>query len=118
MLTHRLIHAVTIEERVDEQDPVSGANRQTWKTLALSDGSVMKGVPAEVLTGPGREAIQAAAEYGSLAARITLRWFPGLTQKMRIRWDGSIYNIKTVETDRTGRMEWRLKCEDAGLNEG
>jgi hypothetical protein len=36
---------------------------------------------------------------------------------MRILWDGNIYNIKSIETDLSGRQEYRLRCS-AGNNDG
>ena len=60
---------------------------------------------------------QAGAIQGEIAARINLRWFPGLTQSMRIVWDSKVFNIRSIETDLTGRQEYRLKCV-AGFNDG
>lgn len=70
----------------------------------------MNSVAAEVLTGPGKEAVAAGTTRAESAARINLRWFPGLTEKMRIVWNGSNYNIHSIELDETGRREYRLKC--------
>lgn len=103
-------HRVTIERQVEGQDPSDGSPTVEW---AL----VQAGVPAEVLTGPGRETIAANAQQAETTARINLRWFPGLDQSDRILWDSKVYNIKSLETDSTGRREWRATCSD-GLNDG
>lgn len=116
MLAHRLRHRIEIQEQVEIKDPATGAVVVSWQTLQVG-GRPMDQVPAEVLTGPGRELIAAGAKWGETTARINLRWFPGLTQKMRVLWDGRIYNIVSLETDLTGRQEWRLRCED-GVNDG
>lgn len=101
---------VTIEHKVTTRDPNDGSVIIGWAVF-LAD------VPAEVLTGPGRELVAADAEQAETIARINMRWFPGLDAQMRILWDGKTYNINPPETDSTGRREYRVKCTD-GVNDG
>lgn len=101
---------IEIQEPVETQDPDTGEIATTWQTLALDSETILDSVPAEVLMGPGRENFAANAKQDSIDARITFRWFEGLTQKMRIIWDGRIYGISSLETDSTARIEWRLQC--------
>lgn len=103
-------HRVTIEHQVPIRDPGDGSEIVTWEVFQA-------GVPAEVLTGPGRELVAANAEQAETVARINMRWFPGLTSDMRILWDGRVYNIKPPETDSTARREYRIQCTD-GVNDG
>jgi len=110
MLAYRLRHRVTVQELVEVQNTTTGAVTREWEDF-LSD------IPAEVLTGAGREFVQSGATQSEIAARINMRWFPGLTQKHRIVWDTNIYNILSIETDMTGRQEYRLKCK-AGVSDG
>ena len=110
MLAHRLRHRVTVQELVEVQDTTTGAVTREWQDF-LAD------VPAEVLTGPGKEFVGSGATQGEITARINMRWFPGLTQKMRIVWDMSVYNIVSIETDITARQEYRLKCS-SGVTDG
>lgn len=110
MLANRLRHRVTVQELVEVQNTTTGAISREWE-------NVYSDVPAEVLTGPGKEFVQSGATQGQIAARINMRWFPGLTQKMRITWDTNIFNITSIETDMTGRQEYRLKCV-AGVTDG
>jgi SPP1 family predicted phage head-tail adaptor len=117
MLSHRLRHRITVQELSEIQDTNTGALTYSWETAILDDGTILDAVPAEVLTGAGREFVQSGATQGQIAARINMRWFPGLTQKMRIVWDTNIYNITSIETDITGRQEYRLKCV-AGVSDG
>tara|TARA_R110000868_G_scaffold31576_4_gene115609 strand:- start:1228 stop:1584 length:357 start_codon:yes stop_codon:yes gene_type:complete len=117
MLTYRLRHRVAIQEQVETQDANTGAMSITWDNVVIDSITVLDAVPAEVLTGAGREFNQAGATQGEIAARINLRWFPDLTQAMRIVWDGKVFNIHSIETDLTGRQEYRLKCT-AGVNDG
>ena len=117
MLAHRLRHRVTIQEQQRDQDSETGEIVTSWDTVMLDDGTELDALPAEVLTGPGRELLAAGAKQAETTARINLRWFPGLLPTMRILWDGRIYNITSIETDATGRREWRLRCSD-GLTDG
>ena len=115
--THRLRMRVAIQERIETQDAVTGEMLATWQNVWLDSDTELDSVPAEVLTGPGRELVAANAMQAETSARINMRWFPGLTQAMRILWDGKVYNIRSIETDRTGRMEYRTTCTD-GVNAG
>jgi SPP1 family predicted phage head-tail adaptor len=117
MLSYRLRHRVAIQEQVETQNSNTGAMTITWENVMLNSDVVLSAVPAEVLTGAGREMVQGGAVQGEITARINMRWFPGLTQAMRVLWDGNVFNIKSIETDLTGRQEYRLKCI-AGLNDG
>lgn len=110
MLAYRLRHRVTVQELVEVQDTTTGAVSREWEDFAAN-------VPAEVLTGAGKEFVSSGATQGEIAARINMRWFPGLTQKMRILWDTKEYNILSIETDMTGRQEYRLKCS-SGVTDG
>jgi SPP1 family predicted phage head-tail adaptor len=117
MLAYRLRHRITIQELNEVQDTTTGAVSYEWETAILEDGTILDAVPAEVLTGAGREFIQSGATQGEIDARINMRWFPGLTQKMRVLWDTKVFNIVSIETDITARQEYRLKCK-AGVSDG
>lgn len=123
MLAHRLRHRVTFQrnmpvERDEDNVPIPGSGG--WQTVVLADGTRLECVPAEVLTGPGRESQGGAATQSETSARINLRWFQASERDMaawRIVWDGRMYNITSVETDITARREWRLRVT-AGPSEG
>lgn len=117
MLTHRLRHRITFQAREEQQDSETGESVIVWVTARRADSSELANVPAEVLTGPGREFRGAATTQAETTARINLRWFPELAETWRVLWDGRIYNISSTETDVTGRKEWRLRCE-AGVTDG
>lgn len=88
--------------------------------MTLADGTPLTDVPAEVLTGPGREWVGAGAPQADATARVNLRWFPADPTEIarwRLLWDGGIYSITSAETDITARREWRLRCVD-GPTEG
>lgn len=117
MLAYRMRHRIEFQRQVHTQDPVTGEVITTWEAVLFSGRS---DVPAEVLTGPGRELIAADAQQAETTARINCRWFPVDRLELytwRILWDGRVYNITSAETDATARREWRLRCSD-GLTDG
>jgi len=116
ILGQRLRHRITFELQVVEQDS-EGNTEIDWQTAALVSGHLLEDIPAEVLTGPGREMAAANTTLGEIAARINLRWFPGLNHAWRIVHGDQVYNIRSIETDATGRREYRLRCT-AGVNDG
>lgn len=89
----------------------------TWQDVSLPSGTPLVNVPAEVLTGAGKEFVASGTKNADTTARINLRWFPGLQQDWRVLWDGRVYDIQSLETDVTGRREWRIRCVD-GPSEG
>lgn len=117
MLAHRLRHRIAFQRPVHTQDTATGAITTSWEAVRFSGQCT---VPAEVLTGPGRELIAAGAKQAETTARINCRWFPVDHLELyqwRILWDGRVYNIISAETDATARREWRLRCSD-GLTSG
>lgn len=113
MLAHRLRHRITIQSHQTIRNEDGYVVSEDWLPVTLSDGTLLEGVPAEVLTGPGRESQGGAAIQAETSARINMRWFPADEREMaqwRILWDGRIYNITSAETDITARREWRLRC--------
>lgn len=120
MLAYRYRHRITLQSKQEGQDPVSGAPTHTWQTVTLGDGTVLDAVPANVLTGPGRENTAANAPQAQVDARINIRWFPVSDTELanwRALWDGRIFDIQGVTTDETARREWRLTATH-GVNDG
>lgn len=117
-LAPRLRHVVTFQEQVNDRND-DGVLTRAWATVAAPGVGLLEYVPAEVLTGPGRDFIQSGQQQADVAARITCRWFPGgISPSWRILWDGQIFNIQGApDTDATGRREYRIKCS-AGVNDG
>lgn len=117
MLAQRLRHRIRIEEPIESQGSGDGELTVTWRTVSLG-GSRLSSVPAEVLTAPGKESVGAGTILAETTAQMTFRWFPGLTQKMRVVWDGKTYNITGIATDSTGRKEYQITCGGEGVNTG
>ena len=109
-LAARLRHRVTIERRVDSVDTETGATVFAWQPVA-------EDVPAEVLTGPGRELRAAGGRQAEADARITLRMAEPLMPTDRVIWRDVAYDIVSIEEDRTGTREYRLIVK-AGLRDG
>lgn len=116
MLSYRLRHRVEFQEPFEERNSESGNVETVWDT-ATANGVLLASVPAEVLTGPGREFHASGAKQSGDIVRVNLRWFPGLKTSWRIVWEGQAYNITSRETDITGRREWRLRAE-GGVSDG
>jgi len=117
LLSQRLRHRVSIEVLVPTRNQTSGSVKESWQSFWCDSQTEIKDWPAEVLTGPGRESVASGAKQSETDARITLRWFPGLTQSMRLIFEGETYDIQSIEKDKTGRREYRLRC-NFGAGEG
>lgn len=117
MTGQRYRHRVTFQEKIETTSSSTGARSHTWSTAWLDSDTELADIPAEVLTGPGREPIAEGAKFAETAARIQLRWFPGLDPAWRILHDDRVFDIVSVETDRTERYEYRLRVRQ-GLSDG
>lgn len=116
MLANRLRHRVAVQQPVKTQSPTTGGVVVTWQTITIG-GVPMSKVPAEVLTGPGREFKQSGATQADYDLRVNMRWFAGLKPSYRILWQGEPYNIVSIETDSTNRCDYYIKCQ-GGLTDG
>lgn len=112
----RLRHRITFQEQVETRNS-EGVLALVWETVELDSETQLADVPAEVLSGAGREFNASGQVQSEIAARITCRWFPGLSASWRILWDGRVFNIGGFETDITARREWRIKAT-SGVNDG
>lgn len=109
MLSHRLRHRVQFQALTETRNTATGERIKNWLP-AVAGGVQLVSVPAEVLTGSGKEAVKNASPTADIAARINVRWFPGLDPSWRIVWDGLIFNIASWDTDIAARREYRIKC--------
>lgn len=103
MQAQRYRHRVTIQGPVQVQDSDTGDVSLEWV-------DVYADVPAEVLTGPGRETTADQTTIAQTDARINFGWLPDVDQTFRVVWQGQRYNILSIEQDRTARREIRLRC--------
>lgn len=126
VLAPKLRHRITFQRHETARNS-DGVLSGEWVDVELEGGLSLANWPAEVLTGPGREARASGQVLSEIKARITCRWFPGLDAGWRILYDGEfdselrytgqVWNVATWETDITGRREYRIVCT-TGLNEG
>lgn len=104
MQSYRLRHRIDIQCKQKQKDADTGAVIYQWVDAVADDGTVLSAVPAEVLTGPGRELVASGAPHVQVDARINLRWFPMADTALaecRVLWDGRIFDITSVSTDVT-----------------
>lgn len=104
-------HRVRIERPVLTQDAVTGEAVTAWEVITVG-GATADAVPAECLTGPGREFKASGQVLGEVALRVRLRWFAGLDETHRLVWQGFAYDLRSVETDTTNRREYLLECKN------
>lgn len=106
LLGPRLRHRVSFDAPFTARD--SDGNRHE----AFAAVSELQGMPAEVLTGPGKETVPAAQPVSTVAARITLRYHPMIANPygMRVRHGDAVYHIETWHFDVSGRHWVTLIC--------
>lgn len=92
-----LRHKLRIEEQSQTQDATTGAVTATWAEVVTIYGAIE---PLSV-----RSFLAADAQQSKIEANIRIRYFPSLTQAMRIVdvATGNVYNIEGLLPDRTGR---------------
>lgn len=110
MQAQRYRHRVTIQRQVQTQDSNTGDIGIDW-------ADVYADVPAEVLSGPGREVAADQTTIAETDARINFAWLPDVDQSMRVIWGGQPFNILSIDLDRTARRELRLRCK-SGATDG
>ena len=86
-------------------------------TTTWTDVDNYTSVPADVLTGAGKELLASGTKLAETDARINLPWFPDLEPTWRVVWEGFIFDITSISSDRTARKEYRLTVQ-AGLSDG
>lgn len=109
MRSGRLRHRITIQQR--QEVTTNGDRAWTW-------AAVYTDVPADFLSGPGREFLAAEAIRAETVGRFELRYLPGITADMRVLWDDQVWNIKAPPiVDQSARREMTLLV-GAGVNDG
>lgn len=105
-MLHRLRQRVSFDAFIPVRDS-DGMVEEEWSAV---DG--LQDVPAEVLTGPGKEGQPAAQPITSVAARITVRYLAALAIPfgMRIRHGSVTYHVESFCFDATGVKFITLVC--------
>lgn len=105
-----LRHRVTIQERLNTQDPQTGENTYSWEDVAT--------VWAKVEPLSAREFIQSQATQSQVVARITVRYREGLNAEMRMLHNGTAYNIAGILPDKVSGLEYITIPVSQGVNNG
>jgi len=105
MQAGQLRQRVIIQKDTPTQDSV-GQPVPSWGTHLTRWAAV------EPLTG--REYFTAQQTQAEVTTRIRLRYSSGhgITPKMRVIWDGRIFEIDTVAEVKSGRRELHLMCTE------
>lgn len=105
-LSPRLRQRVTFLAFVKTRDS-NGDEVQTWQPA-----SGLGSVPAEVLTGPGPEAVRSGQPTSAVAARITVRWQSALASPygMRLTHGSDLYQVESYYNDASNRRWLTLVC--------
>lgn len=112
-----LRHRISIQERIETQDAVTGAISWEWQTVNDERGN-WSSIPAHLMALSAREFEAAAAIQAETSTRFVIRWMEGVIPKMRLNVQGFIYDIKGVLPDlESGREYLTLSCT-AGVNDG
>ena len=107
----KLNRYIRIEEYTSTIDPDFGGVTQAWTPL-------VENIAAEILSVSGREFFSAQEQLNGVNYKITIRYIDGVLPNMRIvNESGTIYNIKAVLPDSTGKRYITLMCE-LGVNNG
>lgn len=104
-----LRHLLTIEQPVETKGAIGGQAVPTWSTFAQVYGSI------EPLNG--REFFQAGQMQSETVARARIRFLNGITTKMRVRHNGTAYNIVAVVNRELRDRDMELMLSE-GLNDG
>lgn len=87
MRAGELRNRVTVEQYTESANSV-GEPVKTWSTYAVLDAAI------NALTGTER--IQAAQVNANAFVQMTLRYYPGITPKMRVRLGSRTFQIASV----------------------
>ena len=103
MRAGRLNSKISIETKTENIDSV-GSVVETWEPFAE--------VWAEVKTESGREFLSNSQQHSELSHTLTLRYLPGISNKMRVNDNGRYYNILSVFDLGGRRKELTLYCSE------
>lgn len=102
-------HVVTLQSRVETQNPSTGAIVVTWPLFEAD-------VRADVRYLGGLETLKADTPTAITKASIRIRYRAGVVEKMRVVHDGRNFDINNVSPDDTGRRWLDLACSTGASN--
>lgn len=105
-----LRHRVTLQQKQDTQDPVTGEIVTAWADVA--------DLWAHVRPKSAKQLMEAQALQSRATVDIKIRYRTGIDHSMRIVHRGMYYNIEGIVQDQISGLEWMtLPCSE-GVNEG
>jgi len=87
MKSGKLRHFISIETATTV-DSSTGAPEDTWVAFATAR--------AQIIPVNGREYFSASQERASVTHKIKMRYLPGITEEMRIKFDDRIFEIESI----------------------
>jgi len=99
---------LTIQSRSTTQDSY-GQPALTWTDVDTVWG--------EIVPVSGSESLTADAVQSSQVHMVTIRYYPGITTKMRIKYNERIFDIKSVLNENERNRTLTLSCLE-GLSDG
>lgn len=106
-----LRHQIEIQERLIEQDPVTGAAIEFYKTK-------YKCVPASVEPISGREFLSAEQLRAEVRAKITIRAGLNIEATDRILFLNKVYEIQTILDDPTFKRHQEIMVSEGVRRDG
>lgn len=108
MQAGKLRKRIEIQRRASTQDGY-GQPLMTWETIASTQ--------AEIEPMNGRELVAAMAVQSEATHTVTIRYRPGITAALRIKYAGRLFNIHSVIDESERHRMLTLLCSE-GMNDG
>ncbi|MDY4478583.1 MAG: phage head closure protein [[Pasteurella] aerogenes] len=103
---------ITIQQRNYEKEKLHNygkSNRETiWEDVITTHASVE---PIQ-----GREYFSGPFQMGENIIRIRIRYLPGITRKMRVKYGERLLDIYSVIDSKESHRELQLMCKENSLN--
>lgn len=107
----RLRHRIDIQQKVETQDPDSGALIVTWVTFAASVAAAINPVSA-------KELMAGQQTHSQLTTRFIIRYRSGVDSNMRVLHSGTVYEVDGVIPDPDSGLEWITLACSSGVSDG
>ena len=108
MLAGQMRRRVTIQSRATTVDAVGGQS-QAWTDVCT--------LWAQVVPTGGKESTVGGARRAESLYTVTTRYYPGIAPKMRILFEGQIFEIVNINDTDQRHRELVMSCQ-AGLTNG
>lgn len=100
----RLIHTIALEQRPGTTD--------SYGEQTLSWSAFMSGIPAKVSPLSGREVLASGAIASEITHRVVMRYVAGVTDEMRVNFNGRYFAIKAILDEEERNQKLTLMCAE------